>query len=116
MLLKLQEVEFERQADARKEAILEPEVRVKQLEIDEYRRQQLQKYRDECQLDEIESKSSESDCIVEDTVQTKTSEWVNSLPPIATVDSGTNRLQPKSNLFEEPQTSHLNDKPAQVVE
>ena len=53
MLLKLQEEELERQADARK-AILEAEVRVKQLEIEEYKRQQLQKYRDECQLDEIE--------------------------------------------------------------
>ena len=117
MLLKLQEEELERQAEARK-AIREAEVRVKQLEIDEYKRQQLQKYRDECQLDEIESNSSESDCNVEDIVQTKTSEWVNSLPPSTTVDSGPSHLQPKSNLVEKllHQTSHLNEKPPQVVD
>ena len=117
MLLKLQEEELERQAEARK-AILETEVRVKQLEIDEYKRQQLQKYRDECQLDEIESNSSESDCNVEDIVQTKTSEWVNSLPPSTTVDSGPSHLQPKSNLVEKllHQTSQLNEKPPQVVD
>ena len=40
MLLRLQEEGVERQADARK-AILEAELRDKQLEIDEYRRQQL---------------------------------------------------------------------------
>ena len=74
VLLKLQEEELERQVDARK-AILEAERRVKQFEIDEYKRQQLQKYRDVCQLDGIESNSSESDCMVEETVQTKTSEW-----------------------------------------
>ena len=51
MLLKLQEEELERQAHARKAR--EAEIRVKQMEIDEYKRQQLQKYRDECQLDEI---------------------------------------------------------------
>ena len=67
MLLKLQEEELERQANARK-AILDAELRVRQLEIDEYKRQQLQKYRDESQLDEIESSSSESDCNVEKTV------------------------------------------------
>ena len=117
MLLKLQEEELERQAEARK-AILEAEVRVKQLEIDEYKRQQLQKYRDECQLDEIESNSSESDCNVEDIVQIKTSEWVKSLPPSTTVDSGPSHLQPKSNLVEKllHQTSHLNEKPPQVVD
>ena len=101
MLLKLQEEELERQAHARK-ALREAEVRVKQMEIDEYKRQQLQKYRDECQLDEIKSNSNESDCNVEETVQTKTSEWVNSLPSCATVDSEPNGLQPESNLVEEP--------------
>ena len=50
--MKLQEEELERQADARK-AILDAKIRVKLLEIDDYKRQQLQKYRDECQLDEI---------------------------------------------------------------
>ena len=117
MLLKLQEEELERQADARK-AILEAEVSVEHLEIEEYKRQQLQKYRDECQLDEIESNSSEPDCNVEDIVRTKTSEWVNSLPPSTTVDSGPSRLQPKSNLVEEPlhQTSHLNEKPPHDVD
>ena len=55
MLLKLPEEELERQADARN-AILDAELHVKQLEIDEYKRQQLQKYRDECQLDEIRVK------------------------------------------------------------
>ena len=117
MLLNLQEEELERQADARK-AILEAEVRVEQLEIEEYKRQQLQKYRDECQLDDMESKYSESDCNVEDIVRTKTSEWVSSLPPSTTVDSGPSRLQPKSNLVEEPlhQTSHLNEKQPQVVD
>ena len=54
MLLKLRGEEFERQVDARK-AVLEAELRVKQLEIDEHKRQHLQKYREECQLDEIES-------------------------------------------------------------
>ena len=80
-------------------------------------RQQLRKYQDECQLDEIESNSSELDCNVEYIVRTKTSEWVNSLPPSTTVDSGPSHLQPKSNLVEEPlhQTSHSNEKPPQVV-
>ena len=43
---------------------------------------------------------------------------VNSLPPSTTVDSGPSRLQHKSNLVEEPlhQTSHLNEKPLQVVD
>ena len=69
-------------------------------------------------MDEIESNSSESDCNVEDNVRTKTSEWVNSLPPSTTNDSGPSRLQSKSNLVEEPlrQTSHLNEKPPQVVD
>ena len=71
MLLKLQEEELERQADARK-AILDAELHVELLEMDEYKRQQLQKYRDECQLDEMESSSSESDCNVEEAVKTKT--------------------------------------------
>ena len=55
MLLKFPEEELERQADARN-AILDAELHVKQLEIDEYKRQQLQKYQDECQLDEIRVK------------------------------------------------------------
>ena len=117
MLLKLQEEELERQADARR-AILEAEVRVKQMKIEEYKRQQLQKYRDDCHLDEKESNSSESNCDVEDIVRTETSVWVNSLPPSTTVDSGPSRLQPKSNLVEEPlhQAPHLNAKQPQIVD
>ena len=117
MLLKLQGEGIERPADARK-AIFEAELRVKQLEVDEHKRQQLQKYRDECQLDKIESNFSESDCNVEETVHTKTSEWVHSLTPSATVDSGPSRLQPKTKLVEEllQETSYLNEIPAQVVD
>ena len=40
------------------------------------------------------------------------------MPPSATVDCGPSSLQPKSNLVEEPlqHISHLNNKPAQVVD
>ena len=116
MLLKPQEEVFESRADAHK-AILEAERRVKQSETDEYKRQHLQKYRDECQLLD-ESNSSESNCNVEANFLTKTSEWVNSSPHSATVDSLPIRPQRMSNRVNEllQQMYHLNEKHEHVVD
>ena len=65
-----------------------------------------------------ESSSSESEGNAEETVETKTPDWVNSLPLSATVDSGPSHSQYKSNLIEEllQQTSHSNRRPTQVVD
>ena len=83
MLLRLQEEKLERQVDSHK-AMLEFEVRVKQLGSDHY--VNVNNSRSiETKWDKIESNSSDSNCNDEDNDQTKTSEWVNSLPPSATV-------------------------------
>ena len=91
--LRLQEEEIERQAAARK-AILEAELFLKQMEIDEQKRQQIQKVRDQCELEDV---SSESDQNEEEVNNLKTTEWVQSIPTFRQSGPGTSRL-PDQNL------------------